>query len=254
MSPYWAWVQPEVAKTTRVCAYDRAGRAWSEPSPQPPDLTQPVRDLHTLLQNANIGGPYVLVGHSIGGLYVRQFAADYPDEVAGIVLLDAAHPEQYIRQPELLEADVNFSRLSAWFAPLAHLGVFRLYFATGGEIDFQDLPPRQHAEVAAFWSSPVYFRSQQAETSIRQQIYAEARKLTDLDDLPLMVVSAGKDLPPGWPALQAELAQLSTNSIHQTVDGATHVSLIFNPQDAQRTSAAIQKIIEAASSGQPLQP
>ena len=92
MSVDWANVQPEVAKTTRVCAYDRAGTGWSEPGPEPRDPQQIARELHTLLGNAGIDGPYVLVGQSFGGLYVRMYAAQYPKEVEGMVLVDASHP------------------------------------------------------------------------------------------------------------------------------------------------------------------
>src|SRR5262245_3211505 len=82
----WAWVQPEGARTTRVCTYDRAGRGWSEPGPAPRDARQLARELHTLLRNAAVPGPYVLAGHSAGGLFAREYAAQYPDEVVGLVL------------------------------------------------------------------------------------------------------------------------------------------------------------------------
>jgi pimeloyl-ACP methyl ester carboxylesterase len=83
MSASWGWVQPEVAKTSRVCAYDRAGVGWSEPSPHPRTAREFAKELHTLLANATEPGPYVLVGHSLGGYTVRVYAHDYPAEVAG---------------------------------------------------------------------------------------------------------------------------------------------------------------------------
>jgi pimeloyl-ACP methyl ester carboxylesterase len=95
LSADWANVQPEVAKTTRVCAYDRAGTGWSEPGPEPRDPQQIARELHTLLGNAGIDGPYVLVGQSFGGLYVRMYAARFPKEVQGMVLVDASHPDMW---------------------------------------------------------------------------------------------------------------------------------------------------------------
>ena len=82
---HWAWVQPAVAMTTRVCAYDRAGMGWSDPGPEPRDAGQVAADLHALLTTARIDGPYLLVGHSFGGLFTRVFADRYPDEVAGLV-------------------------------------------------------------------------------------------------------------------------------------------------------------------------
>ena len=87
-----AWIAPDVAATTRVCVYDRAGRGWSESAGAPQDGVQVATDLHTLLDRAGEQGPYVLAGHSAGGLYVLNFAQLYPDQVAGVVLLDSMSP------------------------------------------------------------------------------------------------------------------------------------------------------------------
>ena len=83
-SASWGWVQPEVAKTTRICTYDRAGMGWSDVSPNPRTAREFAKDLHTLLANANETGPYLLVGHSLGGYTVLVYAHDYPEEVSGI--------------------------------------------------------------------------------------------------------------------------------------------------------------------------
>src|SRR5205085_1933646 len=96
----WSRVQPVVASFTQVCAYDRAGCGWSDPGPRPRTSQQIVDDLHALLQAAGIEPPYVLVGHSCGGLNVRVYAHRYPDEVAGLVLVDAAHEGQRERLPQ----------------------------------------------------------------------------------------------------------------------------------------------------------
>jgi pimeloyl-ACP methyl ester carboxylesterase len=85
----WSLIQPELGHTTRVCAYDRAGMGWSDPGPQPRTPRQIADELHTLLTNAGIAGPYVLVGHSLAGKNVRLFALSHPDQVAGMVLVDA---------------------------------------------------------------------------------------------------------------------------------------------------------------------
>src|ERR671933_287519 len=92
MSSNLGWITPAVARDTRVCVYDRAGRGWSEPAATAQDGAQIATDLHTLLQRGHVPGPYVLAGHSFGGLYVLTFAARYPDEVAGMVLVDATAP------------------------------------------------------------------------------------------------------------------------------------------------------------------
>ncbi|HZG67761.1 MAG TPA: alpha/beta hydrolase, partial [Herpetosiphonaceae bacterium] len=94
-SASWSsWVQPEAARTTRVCTYDRAGMGWSEPGPLPRTAKHFARELHTLLHNAYVPGPYVLVGHSLGGLSVRVFAHAYANDVAGVVLIESMHPRQ----------------------------------------------------------------------------------------------------------------------------------------------------------------
>ena len=88
-----AWIAPAVAHDTTVCVYDRAGRGWSDAADNPQDGAQIAADLHTLLDRAHVPGPYVLAGHSFGGLYVLSFAAQFPDQVAGLVLLDSTAPK-----------------------------------------------------------------------------------------------------------------------------------------------------------------
>src|SRR5215210_1083633 len=88
-----AWIAPAVAHHTTVCVYDRAGRGWSDATDGPQDGAQIAADLHTLLDQAHVPGPYVLAGHSFGGLYVQSFAAQFPDQVAGLVLLDSTAPK-----------------------------------------------------------------------------------------------------------------------------------------------------------------
>jgi pimeloyl-ACP methyl ester carboxylesterase len=85
----WVLVQKDIAETTRACSYDRAGMGWSDAGPMPRTPERIAAELHTLLTNAHIDGPYVLVGHSLGGKNVRRFAIDHPHDVAGMVLVDA---------------------------------------------------------------------------------------------------------------------------------------------------------------------
>ena len=89
----WAWIQPSLARITRVCAYDRVGEGWSDASPHPQDTRQNAEALHSLLANAGVAPPYVLVGHSFGGLYTRMFAETYPSEIAGMVFVEGTHPD-----------------------------------------------------------------------------------------------------------------------------------------------------------------
>jgi pimeloyl-ACP methyl ester carboxylesterase len=251
-SSYWGRVQPELAKATRVCVYDRAGRGWSEPDPKPITLARTVRNLHMLLTHASVEGPYVLVGHSLGGIYVRQFAAEYPQDVVGMVLVDAAHPDQYERYPDLLEMNESYLQVSSAFPALARLGVFRLYFALGGEIDFAEMQEPQKSEIRSMWSSPEYFASQHAEAIAAPEIYGSGQNLGRLGDLPLLVISAGRNNPGGWTELQRDLVLLSDNSIHLHLQTATHVSLAFHPEDAHQVSLGILNVLEGIRMGERL--
>ena len=252
-SSYWGWVQPEAAKETRVCVYDRAGRGWSESDQEPLSLGRTVRNLHTLLMNANVEGPFVLVGHSIGGIYMRQFAAEHPDRVVGMVLVDASHPYQYDRYPEMLDGNESYMQIAKLFPVIARLGVGHLYFALGGEMGFAEMKEPQKSELKAAWSSPEYFKSMYAEDRARIRIFADGQKLGALGDLPLIVLTQGSDsASSGWIVLQNELAGLSTNSLHISVDGATHASLAFNPDHAKAVSDAILKVVDVIRSGKRL--
>lgn len=245
----WAWIQPEIARVTRVCSYDRAGRGWSDPGPRIQTLQQTAADLYSLLQKAQVTGPYVLVGHSIGGIYMRKFAADYPDEVAGITLVDSSHPDQFVRFPEMQAGLESEIRSKAIYPALAWIGLWRLYFSASGEVDFGDLPPRQHAEAAVFWSSPEYLTSAYAEAAAEPALFGEAHTLGSLGSLPLAVISRGKEPPASWVVLQNELAALSNNSVHIIVADATHASLALNQKHASEVSRAILQVIEAAQTG-----
>jgi len=154
MSSNLGWVAPAVARDTRVCVYDRAGRGWSEPADSAQDGAQIATDLHTLLQRGHVPGPYVLAGHSFGGLYVLTFAARYPDEVAGMVLVDSTAPASMTNPGTLSPghggSSNGMSRVSALVATAARLGLARLY----GRFAFGSLPPRSRDEVRASVATP----------------------------------------------------------------------------------------------------
>ena len=130
MSSNLGWIPPAVARGTRVCVYDRVGRGWSEPADTAQDGAHIATDLHTLLQRGHVPGPYVLAGHSFGGLYVLTFAARYPDEVAGMVLVDSTAPASAANpgtpSPGHGGSNDAMSRVSALYSTAARLGLARL--------------------------------------------------------------------------------------------------------------------------------
>ena len=250
----WAWLQPEVAKTTLVCTYDRAGMGWSDPMPGAHDAQQIATTLHTLLTNSGIAGPYVLAGWSYGGLYVRVFADQYRNEVGGVVLVDSSHPDQCISTPAGEAQCKTSARIYAVAPFFARLGVMR---AMAHFQPASGLPEPQSEQLLASFAASKDWAAQSAEYLASPATNAQVRATQELGDLPLFVISATEhgtppDLEQLWQGWQQEMTSLSTNSIHQVIDGASHTSLVFDVQDAQATIAAIQAVVAAARIGKPL--
>lgn len=260
MSSDWAWVQPEIAKNTQVCSYDRAGMGWSDPSPTSRDAKQVVIELHSLLTNAGISGPYVLVGHSVSGLYVRLYASQYPDEVVGMVLVDPGHPNMDQDIPELQAQNASDASLVKTMQTLSYFGLPRLLGV--GKNNADGLPAQQAAEVNAFVSRAQHWATLSALIESTSATYDEVRETGALGDIPLVVISANTAwFTKGDPAdkartilntLHDEIAQLSTNHLHIIVDGATHGSLVLNQDDAHQVVMAIEAVLSAIETGQPL--
>ena len=212
------WIAPDVARATTVVAYDRAGHGRSDA--EPAAGADAARDLHVLLERAHVPGPYVLAGHSLGGMFALSYAHRYPAEVGGIVLLDSMHPRQH-------NAFAGMDPLLALVPTLARTGLANLLF------DRKDGDP-----------------TAQARQVVRdvEEMPAEldrAAKLISLGNKPLIVLSAGTGSLPGWAAQQDDLASLSTGSVHRTIPGATHASLINDHVDAAQSSRAIRDVVKA---------
>lgn len=252
MSSNLGWIAPAVARDTRVCVYDRAGRGWSEPADTAQDGTQIATDLHTLLQRGHVPGPYVLAGHSFGGLYVLTFADRYPDEVAGMVLVDATDTAAAVKAGTATPSNAGsydaMGRVSALASVSARLGLLRLY----APLEASGLPPRSQQEVSANIATANNLRSTideyvQANTSMR-----EAAALHDFAGKPLIVLTAGIGSGANHTAEQNNLATLSTNSVHRTIEGSDHEGLVADEEHAAATTAAILDVISAVHSGGPL--
>ncbi|MEX5272122.1 alpha/beta fold hydrolase [Kocuria sabuli] len=236
MSSDLALIAPVVARETRVCVYDRAGRGWSDPADTVHDGAQIATDLHTLLQRGNEPGPYVLAGHSFGGLYALTFAARYPEDVAGLVLVDstapASNPEPDAALATHGDADDTMDRVTALIVGASRLGLGRL-------LDLQ---------------SPDHLRSTIQEYNHAGSSVQQAAALRNFTDKPLVVLTAGSGSAPDWAASQEALAILSTNSAHRVVEGATHASLITDQEDAAATARGILDVVSAVRTASPLAP
>jgi pimeloyl-ACP methyl ester carboxylesterase len=246
-TPSWAWVQGDVARQTRVCAFDRAGQGWSGKAPGRQDAHQLSADVHGLLGAANIPAPYVLAGHSVGGTYALAYAMDYPKDVAGVALIDSATPYQF-DLPDYPGFYKVWRRAQALLPTLARAGVARLYSFTS----FSSLPSDARREARAFSSSPRELRADRDEFAELPTVFRQDKALTSLGGKPLFVLTADRGQQSGWPASQNKLAALSTNSVHQTTHGATHAALLEERNYAAVSSRAIGAVVRSVRTRRPL--
>jgi len=246
-SAAWARVQPEVAKSARVCAYDRAGTGWSDGGPAPRDAQSLAGELHSLLRAAGVPGPYVLVGWSFGGLVAQVFSGQYPDEVAGLVLVDSSHPEQWRSSAASKAQYESLGRLLAAVPWLARIGLMRVMGLFAPD---PGLPPPYGQALKGAYAATKDLDTQAAEFAAWEAASAQVHDSPLRGDLPLYVLTATEhdtlpDEEQNWQALQSELARLSTNSVHQVVHGADHADFWRDPQTARLTVAAILQIVQA---------
>lgn len=248
-SPNWHWVQRELAQHLQVVAYDRAGLGWSEASRAPRDAGTMADELFSALREAGIDGPYVLAGHSFGGLVVRAFADLHRHETAGLVLVDASHPDQWARWP-VPRADLIQLASLRIMAVAARVGLLRIGNPFNAVSD--GLPDRQVAELNAHFALPRTSSTEAAQMRAWERVTRPfLHDAAPLGDLPLAVMGVGVQ-PMGaatLDALQEELPWLSTNSARRVVAGATHESLIAHREHAARVADAIRAVVDAADGG-----
>ena len=271
----WGLVQPDVSRFSRVCSYDRAGLAWSDPGPTPRTMRQDASELHTLLKAARMEAPYVLVGHSIGGLIARVYAEQYADEVAGMVLVDSTHEDTTLMyQGKLFRIREGAKRVavppvqtmqsSPPKPPSAEdIEQFefnqKMFGAPKTEPPFDRLPASSQA-------MRLWFRSQPPRAAAGSDFWAEelqamymARAKTpyQLGDKPLVVLLArpeGGNPPPGiaadeWKRVneekrqqKVELANLSRNSKLVVAERSGHRIQLDEPHII---TDAVRLVVEA---------
>jgi len=254
----WSLIQPELATTTRVCAYDRAGYGWSDPSPQPRTPRQIAEELHTLLGNAGIEGPYVLVGHSAGGKHVRLYATRHPQDVAGMVLVDAR--TEYVdanRSPEALAAEHKQQRrFQRTICVAARIGLVRPFSAALWPKVWpatQNLSAETRAEIGVLQA-----RSQQIKTVLREDAFltqdnSQLNSAAPLGNVPLIVLAAGQSVEQDtlWQDAQEQLARDSSNAKLTIASGSGHY---IHWEQPTLVVDAIRQVVEAARANQQLKP
>lgn len=261
-SPLWQPVQEQVARFTRVCSYDRAGIMWSDPAKGPRNSIAIAEDLHKVLRAANEKPPYVMVGASMGGPYVMTFTKYYGKEVAGMVLVDASHPEMTARLAEATGVPASDPIPFAFraLAAAAWTGLPRLVLP---DAEIPELPSQTAKAITAY--QPTSLKAAFAEAAVFEDSLSEAGTFRTLGNLPLAVLSRGKPwsafseaertasgltqeqfnrAEAAWASMQAEEAGWSSNSTHQVLTDSSHVMQLERP-DA--VIAAIKDVVGKAT-------
>jgi pimeloyl-ACP methyl ester carboxylesterase len=247
----WSQVQPEVARTARVCAYDFGGFGWSELGPKPPTMENILAELHSLLTNAGVEGPYVLVGHSLGGMYVRAYAVRYPEEVVGMVLVDSTHEDQMARYYAAVAShgdeggdpgatdQINllvYQVMLRSFEGLNSLGILAMN-PESFPANVPDLPEVAKEYKAVMLSHDSFFAAirQQGDYMEENEAAVQEMHITSLGDIPLVVLSSRKVA--AQPGLSAEeTAELKTELHTELAALSSRGELVF----AEESSHLIQ--------------
>ena len=249
----WSLVQPRIARTNRVCSYDRAGMGWSDSTPDVATADRIVRDLHALLSAAGEKPPYVLVGASMGGIYARLYQIEHPDEVAGLVLVDPSSEERLFTMYHgrgVTIASLTAEQFRSLF-PAAPVAVPRRKPQTGAPFDL--LPPELYEtrvkldqklidSMPARVSHETMIESGEGERSVLARLHEfSTSKPHPLGDLPVVVLTRGVDTSADQQKVHAAIAQQSTRSRHTVVEGSGHEIHLFVP------AAVVQAIGEVTA-------
>ena len=268
----WALVQSEVAKFTTTVSYDRAGCGWSDQGPMPRSAEQILEELRLLLRRGSLEPPYLLVGHSYGGLTVRLFCHRYPDEVAGALLLDPADPDQWLKLKGEDRAKIlNGARLSRRGVWLARFGLARLVVSLGSAgaesparrlasflsegvprpvqdrllSPMQRLPQEARDVLKWFWTRPAYFQALASQIEWVSQSAQQVQFSPLPPELPLTVISAPNS-DPQWMPGQEQIAALSGRGRHLVARDSGHWIPLDRPDLVVET---LREMVEEARTG-----
>jgi pimeloyl-ACP methyl ester carboxylesterase len=235
-SSCWAWIQEELSRTTKVLSYDRAGLGWSDPSPEPKDARSIAKDLHRLIEAAQFSRPFVFVGHSMGGIFGRAYASLYPKDVASMALIDASHPEQIERSPNIKKALGKFFWFLKASPNVTGRGVAKVCGDFGMSAHAQGLPDiNSHSA------------SQHIRETVREaeQWFTSAGQVKDqkLGDLPLITITAPEKCMQGWLDLQKELSEISSRGRHVVLNGASHVTILTDREHAKKVAEEVARLL-----------
>ncbi|WP_439566518.1 alpha/beta fold hydrolase [Gloeocapsopsis crepidinum] len=254
----WGLVPSEIAKFTRVCTYDRAGLGWSDPNPRISRTSQQsVDELHSLLTKAGINPPYILVGHSLGGVNMRLYASQYPEDVVGLVLVDSSHENQMTS--EMWRRIKMQSWLYQVLRVVSQVGVLRLI----GEMNLLPILEDIKREIQkyplavqtlfdtykSFCYRPDYWATASSELANIKKSFEEVQSVTSLGSLPLIVLSQGSknskmsdERFQQWSSLQLDLTKISSNSQHIIAENSGHLVQLDQPE---LVISAVQRLIES---------
>lgn len=255
----WSLVQPEVARGSRVCSYDRARHGWSDPSPSVGTPEEVVRDLRAVLLAAKVSPPYVLVGASMGGIYVRMYQLHHPGDVVGLVLVDPSSEDGLFTRVNgkgVAIASVTAEQLRSTL-PSGPIRIPTRSPQTGPPFD--RLPPSLYktrialdarliaSDTSQDVPAAVVLESAEGQRAALAALKnARERQSRPLSSLPIVVLTRGD----GNAAAHSTLAQLSTNARHTVVSGAGHEIHLFQPSAVIQ---AIQDVVASVASKQPIQ-
>jgi pimeloyl-ACP methyl ester carboxylesterase len=236
----WHYVAPAVAEFAPVVVYERPGVGWSEASPQPHDAVHISQELQQLLRELGAKPPLVLVGHSMGGLYVLGHAMQFPEAVAGAVLVDSSHPDQ--TKHKQLDPARELLKPARFLMATAPFGMARLVVGSGRFPLPEDDFIRDRCVAAA--STPRHLQAVVQELEIWNTLTRQVASTNGLAGKPLIVLTAGTGHDTHWFELQHELAVLSSRSVHRTLTNATHISILDRPEHAAVVTSAIREVVE----------